>query len=469
MNYLPDSVERERSLAEKVSRTSFFLYFLFVLVGTAPFQDTVTDVADVATSNPINQIVDSLIPFISILCLVPQRKKLFSLIRQEKYLTLFLVWCLATILWSDFPFNSFKLWVRLIGSTTVILALFLNVKSPDEALKYLKTALVFYIPISFLAIAFVPAATQFEFPAWRGLAMHKNVLGQISFISTFVWAFAVSVPSGKRKLGSWLFLFASVVLLLGSKSSTSLIVLLSLLMMQFYLFIESRLRRLNIGRLVSLALLGCLFILPFLFQAFELDSTTGVFGKDATFTGRTDLWVAILDEAKTHLLDGCGFGGFWIVENHKVLRLYEDDAFPCLPNEAHQGYLDILNETGVIGLSLLALMIISYFKKLAQLKKPHFWKWFFIGILLVNLTESTLFRSGSFSGWFFVFSYLALHVELLQSRNHSGKHLGTPFRGVERDDLAPQESRTVSTSTGRHYVPTVVRPGIGKMAVYPEG
>src|SRR6059036_3515057 len=237
MNYLPESIERERSLAEKVSRTSFFLYFLFVLVGTAPFQDTVTDVADVATSNPINQIVDSLIPFISILCLVPQRKKLFSLIRQEKYLTLFLVWCLATILWSDFPFNSFKLWVRLIGSTTVILALFLNVKSPDEALRYLKAALVIYIPISLVAIAVVPAATQFEFavPAWRGLAMSKNVLGQISFISTFIWAFTISIRSGKKRLGSWLFLFASLILLLGSRSTTALIILLSLLSMAVYL------------------------------------------------------------------------------------------------------------------------------------------------------------------------------------------------------------------------------------------
>src|SRR5438876_4287329 len=65
---------------------------------------------------------------------------------------------------------------------------------------------------------------------------------------------------------------------------------------------------------------------------------------------------------------------------------------------------------------LLTLMVISYFKNLSKLRKPHFWKWFLIGMLLLNLTESTLFRSASFSGWVFVLSYLALHVELLHSR-----------------------------------------------------
>ena len=417
---LPDSsypIKREKSLAEKVSRVSFFLYVIFVLVGTAPpFQDKVTNAQDVITSNPINQVVDTLIPLVSLLCLWPRRKSLFSLLKQEKCLTLFFIWCLLSILWSDFPFNSFKLWARLFGSTTVVLALLLNLKSPDEALIYFKAVFALYIPITFLAIAFVPAATQWEWPAWRGIADHKNTLGQISFISTIVWAFAIYKPSGKKRKYSWLFLFASIVLLVGSKSSTALIVLFSLLLMALYLLVERRLQRLRVGRLVSLAMAGCLLILFYLGNAFELNTVTGAVGKDATFTGRSDLWEVILDEAKTHPYIGCGIGGFWIVESPTVQRLYQDDAFPWLPNEAHEGYLDLFNETGIVGMFLLTLMVISYFKNLSKLRKPHFWKWFLIGVLLLNLTESTLFRSASFSGWVFVLSYLALHVELLHSR-----------------------------------------------------
>ena len=165
-----DSNREKLSLAEKVSRTSFFLYVIFMLVGAAvPFQER--DPNDLAiTSNPINQVVDSVIPLVSLLCLLPKRHRLLLLLKQEKYLSLFFIWCLFSILWSDFPLVSFKLWVRLFGSTTVVLALLFNLRSPDDALKYFKAALAVYIPLSFLAIAVVPAAIQSQFqpPAWRG-------------------------------------------------------------------------------------------------------------------------------------------------------------------------------------------------------------------------------------------------------------------------------------------------------------
>jgi len=398
------------SPAERVARLSFFLYVIFMVVGTMPLRDGAEDVRDITTSNPINQVVDTVIPFVSLLCLWPRRSTVLSLLIREKYLTLFLTWCLITILWSDFTFESFKLWIRLFGSTIVILALLLNLKSPDEALKYLRAVFAIYIPVTFLAIAFIPAATQWEFPAWRGLTSHKNTLGQISFISTIIWAFAVQKAPSKKRIVPGLFLIASLILVVGTKSSTNLIILLTLLMLSLYLFAERRFRR-----PVSLAILGCALILFFLGNAFKLEDTTQAFGKDATLTGRTDLWDAVLSEIETHPFIGCGFGGFWIPTNPSVLTLYEDDKFPWLPNEAHDGYLDLLNETGYVGLFMLTLIVVSYFKNLTKLRKAHSWKWFFIGVLILNVTESTLFRSSSLTGWFFIFSYVALHVELLQS------------------------------------------------------
>src|SRR6266511_4011201 len=119
----------QKTTAEKVAGVCFFLYVIFVILGTTPFREKVTDVSDIQSSNPINQVVDSVIPFLSLLCLLPKRKTLLLLLKQEKYLGLFFGWCLFSVLWSDFPFESFKLWVRLFGSSIVVLALFLNVKS----------------------------------------------------------------------------------------------------------------------------------------------------------------------------------------------------------------------------------------------------------------------------------------------------------------------------------------------------
>src|SRR5438874_12954651 len=123
------------SLTEKVSRTAFVLYVIFMLVGAAaPFQDQ--DLSSSVTSNPVNQAVDSVIPLVSLLCIWPKRRNALSLVREEKYLTLLMVWSLMSVLWSDFPFTSFKAAVRLIGSTTVVVAFFLNAKSNTDALKY---------------------------------------------------------------------------------------------------------------------------------------------------------------------------------------------------------------------------------------------------------------------------------------------------------------------------------------------
>src|SRR5437867_2584926 len=115
------NVNTPTSLAQKVSRVVFFLYIIYVLMGgSTPFRDE--DPSDAATSNPINQIADTTLPFIAALCLWEKRKMLFSFLAREKYLTIFLLWCLITITWSNYPFTSFKLWIRLVGSTTVILA-----------------------------------------------------------------------------------------------------------------------------------------------------------------------------------------------------------------------------------------------------------------------------------------------------------------------------------------------------------
>ena len=91
----------EKSIAARASRILFFLYLFFVLLGTSnPYRDRVAHAEDIITSNPVNQVVYSVLPFLSLLCLPPKGKKLMVLLKKEKYLTLFLLWCLLSVLWS---------------------------------------------------------------------------------------------------------------------------------------------------------------------------------------------------------------------------------------------------------------------------------------------------------------------------------------------------------------------------------
>ena len=142
-------------------------------------------------------------------------------------------------------------------------------------------------------------------------------------------------------------------------------------------------------------------------------------GKDITFTGRVDLWIDILEEAQSHFIMGCGYAGFWVVDSVDLLILYE--KYVWLPNQSHSGYIDILNETGIVGFSLLLLMIIFYYKNLFRLKDPHFWKWFILATLMINLQETTFFRARHLIGTMFIFSYLALYIQLIPKQIKQGE------------------------------------------------
>ena len=62
----------EKSIAARASRILFFLYLFFVLLGTSnPYRDRVAHAEDIITSNPVNQVVYSVLPFLSLLCLPP--------------------------------------------------------------------------------------------------------------------------------------------------------------------------------------------------------------------------------------------------------------------------------------------------------------------------------------------------------------------------------------------------------------
>jgi exopolysaccharide production protein ExoQ len=312
------------------------------------------------------------------------------------------------VIWSASPFSSIKASVRIIGSTIVALAFFVHARSADEALKYLKAVLAIYIPVTFLAIATVPGATQWEWPAWRGLTVHKNTLGEIALLSSLVWVSAVWRPTARGRRWAWLFLAASLVLVVGSKSTTALITLLFMASIALCFLVAKW-----VGPAITTSAAGCCCMLGLLIlvNVASPAEILGGFGKDTTFTGRSDLWQEVITEAKRSPVAGVGFGGFWTADSD--VRVPTDDGYTWRATSGHQGYLDLWNETGFVGLFLLALMVVFYVRNAARLKDgAGLWKGVFLAVLIINTMESTFFRTGSFTGWLFVLSYLAVYASL---------------------------------------------------------
>ncbi len=191
-------------------------------------------------------------------------------------------------------------------------------------------------------------------PFFAGVTTDKNLLGMTLYVSGvyLCWETMTLRKEIGRKLSlkDWfaqlLMISMTVWLLSKAHSSTALActVLGSALMLAFRIPFVRRAS----GRLSIYGVAGAL-LLAGLNSAFDLDEKiVRLLGRDMTFTGRTEIWQAVLDE-NTNPIFGCGFYSFW--SEKRVERLSEDHYFHL--NSAHNAYLETYLNTGAIGLLLL--------------------------------------------------------------------------------------------------------------------
>jgi O-antigen ligase len=398
-----------------IAKSLFVIYFFFIIFGTSlPFQPPIEDVDDKIKSNLLNQIIFSTAFLLSAVSILNRRHAFALLIKREKLLTLFLIWCFLSIIWSDFRFVSFKRFFQIMTAFTVSAAVLIHFRTSDETLKYFKNLIFLFLIGSLLSIIVVPGAIQPETTAWRGLADGKNHFGQVCLFSSIIFAYAWLKETGSigKKMFNLGVLILSVAALIGSQSMTSILTAILLLFAGLIFYINREFKTLGIGNLfifLSICVLGGICVTLLMMASELLLSLPEYVGKSRTFTGRTDLWLYMLDEVKQHPFLGSGFGGFWVVGSENLRELYK--YFVWLPNHSHNGYLDILNETGLIGLSLFMIALIAYLKRLFHYKNNKIWMWFVLAALVINVQETTLFRMNVFSGVMFIFSYLAIYAD----------------------------------------------------------
>ncbi len=396
------------------AKLAFVVYLGFLFFGSSmPFQEKIKDVGEIATSNTLNQYVFSILYVLAYLGLVGKWRNVYQLILKEKWLFVFIGWAFLSVLWSEYTFISFKRWVQLFGSVLICVSALLNFRDEEEALSYFKVILLIYIPLTVASLLFIPGAVHLDNSAWRGVAPHKNILGQACLISLVVWICGWSRALRRRDKSICLLYGAmSLVLLVGSNSMTSLLTVLILLLVFILTAVVRIVVQPLIGKFFSwlliVLILSCYGGILLAYPEIVSDAV-GFFGKEITLTGRSDLWGRVFEEAQGHFMLGWGYGGFWVINSPWMERIYSE--FIWLPNQAHQGYLDLFIETGIIGSVLVFFLLLSYFKRLSSVDPKHYWKWFVIVALIVNITESTLLKANTLMGTMLLFSYLSLMVE----------------------------------------------------------
>jgi exopolysaccharide production protein ExoQ len=118
-------------------------------------------------------------------------------------------------------------------------------------------------------------------------------------------------------------------------------------------------------------------------------------GKDLTFSNRAEIWAAVVNHVQFRPLLGSGYSAYWIqgtptpdVESYAIKSQLQG----FYPGSAHNGYLQVLNDLGAVGLCCLLGYLFVYVRQSIRLyridrSQGALFLALFLQQATVNLTE----------------------------------------------------------------------------------
>lgn len=365
--------------------------------------------ADASGGSPLDRLFLSAILLIGLIILIWRKTGQQSFTKDNWSLVLIIGYMLMSVLWSNDQFTSFKRWVREMPVAVMALVI-LTEQSPVQALESLfRKTIYILIPFSVLLIKYYPKLGVGYTPwegelMWLGVTLHKNSLGLLCLIAALFLIWTLHRRWKKHDVADSKYLNYADIFLLGvtlwmlkgpenTYSATAIAGLIIGLMTLFALFWLKK-RQILLGAnsfsflILSIIILG----ITTFFGGSIVGSFSGALGRDATLTGRTEVWASLVPIAMSYPILGHGFGGFWNPETMKIFEI----------SGSHNGYLDILLELGFVGLVFFALFLIHSIRKALRFQTIDFDRatlWICLLLITVfhNITESSLIGLSTYS------------------------------------------------------------------------
>lgn len=365
---------------DKESRTSSALWIPVVwlwIVGSRPVSVWLQIAPPQSASDqyiegsPLDRLVFAVLIVAGLVVLACRGGRVARLLRANWPIVLFFIYCATSTIWSDFPGVAFRRWVKSLGDLVLILVV-LTDGEPLAAVKRVLSRVGFVLlPVSVLLIKYYPSLGRTYSPGigfwsqmYTGVATSKNSLGGLGLIFGLgaLWQFLglfqnKDVLHRRRRLiaqGTLLAFAIEILWQTNSLTSSACFAIGSIIILTIMLFRFGKqpgVVHLLVAGLVSLSLFG-LF----------LDPASGLIeslGRSSTLTGRTQIWSQVLSMPVSRLF-GTGFESFWLGPRLQTIW----SLYWWHPNEAHNGYIEVLLNLGWIGVSLLALLLITGYRRI---------------------------------------------------------------------------------------------------------
>jgi len=386
-----------------------FIFFLTIppainLIGGRPDEFSSLD----PTGNAMWQIID-LFAFANCFVIarysnVTPRLLFFCLL---PFVGMFL-WSLLSITWSEYPWLTMRRSSRMIIEVVSFVILALSIPTNEEVLRILFR--VFFVINLLNIISIVDPSISQTSLGFAGVHGGKNTAGEFFYLALPVFFIGSVNRSVSRSRGVALFaLVSGAGMLVASQSKTALgtTLIAAAFCVTARAALSTRYRVPILFMYVLVALLLMLFV-----SSIGVSETIKYLFGDPTLTNRDLIWNYALSKFDTNPLGGVGFGALWQIGPNLEAVLVNQGIWVII-NEAHNGYIEILTQLGIIGLLLLIIFLLmnlngiyryaGSFDGRKSIGLADYAIFLFVGGLIYSITESFFFIS---TGLWFLFVFV---------------------------------------------------------------
>jgi O-antigen ligase len=282
---------------------------------------------------------------------------------------LFFVYGGRSVLWSVYPFVSFKRWVKALGNVVMALIILTDRSWSSAVGLVLRRLTLVALPLSILFVRYYPELGRtyhMNLPMFTGIGTQKNSLGQLCVLGGVYSCWSLLYRraqwiriGGPLRIPIDLLVLAMVVWLMTiADSATSIVALMAaacLLVASRVRFIAQPPRRiLNLG-------LACILVLVGLEQIVDLSTMAiSALDRDPSLTTRVPMWEDLLGSAQNSFF-GAGYEGYWNTDIGRMMAARWGSVI-----QAHNGYLEIYLNLGLVGLVILIGGMVAGVSKVAR-------------------------------------------------------------------------------------------------------
>lgn len=295
-----------------------------------------------------------------------------------------------SIIWSVDPETTQRRCIALTITTLMGIYLFVRFDL-DELLRFLSVVFALIILGSLVWAIGLPAYGVHDDVAhagsWSGMFFHKNTNGRVMTFALAV--FVTAAISGKVNRG-FLAIFAilAIVNMVGSTSKTALLATLAILLgvTAAYMVRGAAVR----SALISLSVFAIVWHAG-LAIFFSYEAILELLGRDATLTGRTELWAFTLDLGMTRPFTGFGYDAFWFGDTSPGAQI----ALEWGISHAHNSWIEVFINLGLPVIIVLLLTLLATMFRAVILARyfPDITPAVFVMVTILSMTTISMSES----------------------------------------------------------------------------